>query len=160
MNLDALVTSGRLPWSPSPDARELRVWYEYEYPYVGTFTASDVTVLFSVLGGVETEMTVWAYTCLEPDEDSELADASFASVPELHASVQQLLAGRQLVFALADDLIISSWAVSEVEGDVYEAATTFLENVFAQTRGRLTADTRFRAKLAQVDVATHNLVEA
>jgi hypothetical protein len=39
MNLDALVTKGRLPWSPSPDARDLDVWYEYEYPYVGTFVA-------------------------------------------------------------------------------------------------------------------------
>jgi hypothetical protein len=160
MHLDALVTSGRLPWSPNPEARDLQVWYEYEHPYVGTFTVGDVTVLFNVLGGVETEMTVWTYTCLEPEEASDLADVSFASVPELRTFVQRLLSGRQLVFALADDLIINSWAVSEVEGDVYEAATTFLENVFAQTRGKLTADTRFRAQLAQVDVATHNLVQA
>jgi hypothetical protein len=160
MNLDALVTKGRLPWSPSPDVRDLNVWYEYEYPYVGTFVVRDVTVLFNVLGGVETETTVWAYTCLEPDEAEELADVSFASVAELREFVQEKLDGRQLVFALADDLLISGWAVSEEKGDLYEVATTFLDQVLQQARGKLNAGTRFRAKLAQVDVAAHDLVEA
>jgi hypothetical protein len=155
-----LVTKGRLPCSPNPDARDLDVWYEYEYPHGGTFTVRDVTVLFSVVGGVETEMTVWAYACLESDEASELADASFASLSELRHFVQEMLTGRQLVFALADDLLISSWAVSEDQGDVYEVATTFLEHVLARTRSKLTAGIRFRAKLAEVDVATHDLVEA
>lgn len=72
------VTKGRLPWSPSPGARDLHVWYEYEYPYVGTFVASDVTVLFNFLESVETETTVWAYTCLEPDEVYDLVGVSFA----------------------------------------------------------------------------------
>jgi hypothetical protein len=160
MNLDTVVTKGRLPWSPSPDARDLHVWYEYEYPYVGTFVVRDVTVLFNVLEGVETETTVWAYTCLEPDEADALADVSFASLTELRDFVHEKLTGRQLVFALADDLLISSWAVSEEKGELYEIATTFLDQVLQQARGNLNAGTRFRAKLAQVDVATHDLVEA
>jgi len=160
MNLDALVTKGRLPWSPSPDAHDPDVWYTYEYPRVGTFTVNGLTVLFDVLGGFETEMTVWAYTCLEPSEADELAEVSFDSVTELQEFVQEKLNGRQLVFALADDLLISSWAVSEERGDLYEVATTFLDQVLQQARGKLNAGTRFRAKLAQVDVATHDLVEA
>ena len=62
--------------------------------------------------GVETETTVWAYVCLEPDEAHDLADVSFASLTELRKFVHEKLTGRQLVFALADDLLISSWAVS------------------------------------------------
>src|ERR1700722_20163565 len=160
MNLDALVTKGRLPWSPSPEARDLDVWYEYEYPYAGTFVVRDVTVLFNVLGGVETETTVWAYTCLKPDEVGGLADVSFGSVTELRELVQEKLNGRQLVFALADDLLISSWAVSEEKGELYEVATTFLDQVLQQARSKLNAGPRFRAKLAQGDVAAHDLVEA
>jgi hypothetical protein len=76
----SLIITGRLPWSPSPDVGDLDVWYEYEYPYVGTFVIRDVTVLFNLLGGVETETTVWAYTCLDPDEARDLADVSFASL--------------------------------------------------------------------------------
>jgi hypothetical protein len=75
------------------------------------------------LGGVETEMTVWAYTCLGPDEADALAEASFASLSDLRQFVQETLTGRQLVFALADDLLISSWAVSEDKGELYEVAT-------------------------------------
>jgi len=156
----SLIVVGRLPWSPSPDARDLDVWYEYEYPYVGTFTVRDVTVLFNVLGGVETEMTVWAYTCLEPDEADELAEVSFASLFDLRHFVQETLTGRQLVFALADDLLISSWSVSEDKGELYEVATEFLERVLVQSRATLDPGTKFRAKLAQVDVVTHELVEA
>jgi hypothetical protein len=159
MNLDALVTRGRLPWSPSPDAHDPDVWYEY--PRVGTFTVNGVTVLFDVFGGVETEMTtVWAYAVLEPSEADELAEVSFDSVTELQEFVQEKLNGRQLVFALADDLLISSWAVSEERGDLYEVATTFLDQVLRQARSKQDVGTRFRAKLAEVDAAAHDLVEA
>lgn len=36
----------------------------------------------------------------------------WSSVTELREFVQEKLEGRQLVFALADDLLIASWAVS------------------------------------------------
>jgi hypothetical protein len=141
---------------------DLDVWYEYEYeyPYVGTFLTRDVPVLFNLLGGVETETTVWAYACLEPDEAHDFADVSFASLTDLREYVQEKLNGRQLVFALADDLLISSWAVSEERGDLYEVATTFLDQVLQQARSKLDAATRFRAKLAEVDAAARDLVQA
>jgi deoxyribodipyrimidine photolyase len=105
-------------------------------------------------------MTVWAYTCLEPDEVDEFAEVSFASVSELREFVQEKLNGRQLVFAFADDLLITSWAVSEEKGELYEVATTFLDHVLQQAQSKLIPVTRFRAKLAQIDVAAHDLVDA
>jgi hypothetical protein len=113
VNLDAMFTKGRPPWSPSPDARDLNVWYEYDYPYTGTFVVHGVTVLFNVLEGIETDTTVWAYACLEPVEAHDLAAVSFASPTELNEFVHEKLKGRQLVFALADDLLITNWAGSE-----------------------------------------------
>jgi hypothetical protein len=144
-----------LPWSPSPDARDLHVWYEYEYPHVGIFVVSDVTVLFNVLEGVETETTVWAYTCLAPDEADDLVGVSFASLTGLREFVQEKLTGRQLAFALADDLLISSWAMSEEKGELHKAATTFLNQVLQQARSELNAGTGLRVKPAQLDIAAH-----
>lgn len=50
--------------------------------------------------------------------------------------------------------------MAERIGPVYEVATDFLEKVLTQTRSQLDPGARFRAKLAEVDVATHELVEA
>ena len=160
MNLDAVVTQGCLPWSPNPDAHDLNVWYEYEYPRVGTFSTQAGTVLFTAVGGFETRISVWAYASLQADEARDLAEVSFNSLPDLHQFVEETFANHRLVLALADDLVINGWAVPEDKGQLYEVATTFLEQVLAETRSRQDAATRFRAKLAQVDVATHELVEA
>jgi hypothetical protein len=65
------------------------------------------------------------YTCLAPGEAEEFANLSFVSVTELREFLQGKPNGRQLMFALADDLLISSsWAVSEEKGELYEGATT------------------------------------
>jgi hypothetical protein len=53
VNLDALVTQGRLPWSPNLDASDLDVWYGNESPRVGTFTTKGMTVLFTAVDDVE-----------------------------------------------------------------------------------------------------------
>jgi beta-xylosidase len=160
MNLDALVTQGRLPWSPNPDADDLDIWHQYDYPRIGTFTVKDTTVLFTLVGGSADELSVWAYVCLEDDEAVSAASATFESLSELRQFVDDAFTGRRPVLALADDLLITSWSVPEDNGELYEVATTFLEQVLAQTRSRLDSGARFRAKLAQVDVATHELMEA
>jgi hypothetical protein len=69
---------------------------------------------------------------------------------ELREFVHEQLTGRQLVLALADDLLITSWAVSEEKGGLYEVATTFLGQVLKQARGKLNAGTRLSAKLARL----------
>jgi hypothetical protein len=160
MNLDSLATQGRLPWSPTPDARDLDVWDLYEHPRVGTFATSAYTVLFTVVGRLEGRLSVWAYGCLEPGEAQDIVDVAFESPEEMADFVEETLARRRLVFALADDLVIRSWAVAEAEGPVYEMATEFLDQVLAQTRIGEDASVRFRAKLAEVDVATDDLIDA
>lgn len=160
MNLDALVAQGRLPWSPSAAADNLDIWHEYEFPRTGTFTTQGTVVLFTLVGGSETQISVWAYAPLSQGEAEDLADRTFASATELRQFVRDVFDGRQVVLALADDLMVSSWSVFEVKGELYEVATSFLEQVLAQAQGRLNAGTEFRAKLAQVDVATHDLLDA
>lgn len=160
MNFDAVVTQGRLPWSPSPDAVDLDVWDEYEVPRTGTFTVRGEVVLFTVLGDAQGQLSVWAYGMLSAAEASEIADKTFSSVIELKEFAEGLLEGRPLVLALADDLLINSWTVERPENGLYEAATDFLDQVLRQKRGKLDAGTAFRAKLAQVDVAAHDLAEA
>jgi hypothetical protein len=160
MNLDAVVTKGRLPWKPSPDARDVNVWHQYEHPHIGTFTSDAGTVIFTVLGGVETDVSAWAYACLAPEEARDLDGIEFNSLADLREFIDVTFASHKLVFALADDLLITSWAVAERIGPMYEVATEFLEQVVAQTRGQLDAGARFRAKLAEVDVATHEVIDA
>jgi hypothetical protein len=160
MNLDAVVTKGRLPWKPCPDARDVNVWHQYEHPHVGTFTTNAGTVIFTVLGGVETDVTVWAYACLTPGEAHDLDAIEFNSLADLRTFIDETFATRRLVLALADDLLITSWAVAERIGPLYEVATDFLEQVLTQTRSQLDPGARFRAKLAEVDAATHELIEA
>ena len=160
MNLDAVITKGRLPWKPCPDARDVVVWHQYEHPHSGAFTSDVGTVIFTVVGGVETDVSVWAYACLTPDEAHGLDEIEFESVTHLRAFIDQTFAAHRLVLALADDLLITSWAVAEKIGPVYEVAADFLEQVLAQTRRRLNPGARFRAELAAVDVATREFVKA
>lgn len=160
MNFDALVTQGRLPWSPNPDAIGLDIWDEYEVPRTGTFTLNGSTVLFTVLGDLQGQLSVWAYAVLSGAEAREVSSKTFSSVIELRQFAEETLAGRRLVLALADDLVINSWAVSDAENGLYEAATDFLDQVLRQEHGRLDASATFRAKLAQVDVAAHEFAEA
>jgi hypothetical protein len=160
MNLDAVVTQGQLPWSPNPDVDNLDVWYEYEHPRVGTFRTKECTVLFTAVGGFETRVSVWAYACLQPEEARNLAELTFDSLSDMRNFVEKEFVGRHLVLALADDLVIRRWAVADDTGPLYDVATAFLDGIMAETRSRQDSGTKFRAKLAQVDVATHELIEA
>jgi len=131
MKLDALVTQGRVPWSPNATADNLDVWHEYEFPRTGTFTTQGTVVLFTLAGGLETQTSVWAYAPLSPDAAEDLTGRTFASVAELRQFVRDVFDGRQVVLALADDLIVSRWSILEAKGELYEVATSFLEQVLA-----------------------------
>jgi hypothetical protein len=160
MNLDAVFTLGQLPWKPCPDARDVNVWHQYEHPHTGTFTTDAGTVIFTVVGGVETDVSVWAYACLTPDEGHDIDAIGFNSLAHLREFIDETFATHQLVLALADDLLITSWAVAERVGPLYELAADFLGQLLAQTRSQLDPGARFRAKLAEVDATTHELIEA
>lgn len=160
MNLDALIKAGRLPWSPNPATRDLDVWDEYEHPRAGTFTSNGNTVLFMIVVAAETRVSVWVYTCLTRDEARGLATAEFDSVASLRQFAEGLFDGRKLVFALAEDLLIQKWSVAEGTGSLPELAIDFLNGILKSIEGSRDADTMLRAKLAQVDVATTELVDA
>jgi hypothetical protein len=81
-------------------------------------------------------------------------------VADLRAFVDEIFASHRLVLALADDLLITSWAVADEIGPLYEVATQFLEQVLAQLRSQQDPGARFQATLAQVGAATHEFVEA
>jgi hypothetical protein len=60
---------------------------------------------------------------------------------------------------MADDLLISRWSVTEVQGSLPDLAIDFLNKILESTENRDPA-TMLRAKLAQVDVETTELIDA
>jgi hypothetical protein len=159
MNLDALIKAGRLPWSPNPGVRDLDVWDEYEHPRTGTFSSNGHTVLFTMVAPPGNRVSAWAYTRLTPGEARKLAEIEFESADSLRQFVAKFLDGRKLAFAMADDLLIKRWSVTEVEGALPDLAIDFLNKILESTENRDPA-TMLRAKLAQVDVETTELVDA
>lgn len=159
MNLDALVKSGRLPWSPNPDVGDLDVWHQYEHPMTGTFRTHGKTVFFTIV--VEFGNTsVWAFTCLPADEARRLADVEFESPAALREFAEKLFVGRKVLFALAHDLLIRNWSVREEDGSLEELGLGFLSDVYEGLKNTKDTGTMLRAKLAQVDTAATELVDA
>ena len=160
MNLDALAKRGRLPWSPSLEARDLDVWDEYEHPRTGTFTIDGTTVFFLAVTAVGERLSLWAYSCLTSEEAQELAAAEFDSTASLREFAERLFDDRRVVFALANDLLIQHWSVADGKGPIDERAIDFLNNVLESVKDNRHPNRMVTAKLAQVDVATTELVDA
>jgi hypothetical protein len=159
MNLDDLVKKGRLPWSPNPDVSCLDVWHQYEHPMAGTFRTHGKTVFFTVV--VEFGNTsVWAYTCLPAAEAKRLTEVEFESPAALRECAEQLLAGHKVAFALAADLLIMHWSVHDEDGSLEELGLGFLNEVYEGLKSSKDPATMLRAKLAQVDTASTELVDA
>lgn len=159
MNLDALVKTGRLPWSPNPSVSDLDTWHQYEHPLAGTFKSHGNTVFFTMVAEYEST-SVWAYTCLPGEEAKGLASVQFDSVESLREFADHLLEGRKMAFALAEDLLIKRWSVPDEGGSLYDLGTQFLNQVLEGLKRTRDPGTMLRAKLAQVDVAANELVEA
>lgn len=168
MNLDALVREGNRPWQPTPGAGGLHVWHEYDMPTVGTVTLDGNTVLFTIVGDPDDELTVWAYTCLDDNEAERARDTKFASVGDLDGFVRARFADREAVFALARDLRLWRWSPVHVNGDgadvLMAAATGFLKDL-KRTMERdshrtPSANVPFRAALASVEATAAELADA
>ncbi|MGH3280778.1 MAG: hypothetical protein ACRDNW_16795 [Trebonia sp.] len=160
MNLDAVVTKGRLPWKPCPDVSDLAVWHQYEHPLSGTFTTKAGTVLFAVVDGVESDVSVWAYACLERDEAQELVDVTFESREDLRDFVDATLSSHRLVLALASDLLITEWSVADRIGPIYEVTADFLKHVLAERLRHKDPRAKVHAQLAWVSASTPEHVDA
>lgn len=159
MNLDALVKSGFLPWSPNSSVSDLDVWHQYDHPLAGTFSSHGMTVFFAIVAEFESA-SVWAYTCMSPQEAQGLATAEFESVAGLQSFVAKQLGGRKIAFALADDFRIKNWSVMDEAGSLYEMGMRFLNHVLEGLKNHRDPGTMLRAKLAQVDVAATALIDA
>ena len=158
MNHDRLVQRGHLPWSPNAAATDLNVWHEYEIPLVGTFCLDGQTVLFTLVGDPDDDLTVWAYRCLSAEEAQVADDLTFDSGGELNEYVARLFADHEAVLALAGDLHISEWTRSEVEDDLLPAAVTFLKGIVKATAPD--PITAFRGAVAEVEIVHSDLVDA
>jgi len=161
MNHDAVVCRGQRPWSPNPQADGLDVWNQFDHPLTGTFLSDGEPVLFTIVGGLDARITVWAYTCLTQREAQKLAAREFDSVNDLREFVEKFFKDRRIVLALADDLRIRYWGPADSpKGALYDRAIDFLNGVLNAVMNQADASTMFRAKLAQVDVATAELIDA
>jgi len=161
MNLDALVKADNLPWSPNPAVTDLDVWHQYEHPMVGTFRSHDEPVFFTTIGEYG-DNSVWAYVCLTEQEAKDFAQAEFESPEAMREFAEELLRGRKTLFALADDLLIRNWSVlgEDEQGSLDDLALVFLNRVLEGLKSHTNSATMLRAKLAQVDVASAELIDA
>jgi hypothetical protein len=160
MNLDALVKKGCRPWAPSPGARDLDVWLEYDVPTAGTFVLDSQSVIFTVLGSADDPVSVWAYTCLTEDDAKALGDQKFGSVDEMARAVDEQFTGHRAVFAVADKLEIWRWTSLDVEEGLIKSAVAFLSQVRESLEQKKTPDAEFQVKLAGVEAAKSELVSA
>lgn len=160
MNVDALVKKGFRPWQPSPGVCGVDVWHEYDVPTAGILDLPKCSVLFTAIGGTDDRLSVWAYTCLSDDERDKLSGTEVTSVRELRDLVDRAFEGREAVFALADNLAIDQWSRVMVDTDLLEAASDFLTQILKVLESSRDPGTRFQAKLAEVEAATQELVEA
>jgi hypothetical protein len=159
MNLDALVKTGFVPWSPNTSVSDLDVWHQYDHPLAGTFSSHGMTVFFANVAEFESA-SVWAYTCLSAQEAQELPGVEFESAADLRSFAEKQLANRKIAFALAYDFLIRHWSTMDVQGGLHELGMTFLNQVLDGLKNQRDSATMLRAKLAQVDVATTELVDA
>jgi hypothetical protein len=159
MNLDALVKKGCRPWAPSPEARDLDVWHEYDVPTAGTFMLDGQRILFTVLGGADDPVSVWAYTCLTDLDATELG-RRFDSVGDLADRVAAQFIGHRAVLVIADDLQIWRWMSVDVEESLIKSALGFLSQVRESLEQKKTPDAEFQVKLAGVEAAKSELVSA
>jgi hypothetical protein len=107
VNLDVLVSAGQPPWQPSVDARDVEVWEKPDFPVSGTYRLGDTLVLFALIttaGG----RSLWAYVPVPPQREAIVASSKFATDAELDAFIDGCFAGQEVVFAVAQDLVIQA----------------------------------------------------
>jgi hypothetical protein len=114
MNLDSLVKTGELPWSPCPEIKESQVWHVWNHPLVGTYrTPSGDLVLFTVVsdddGDEDHRLSVWAYVPVAEGDEARFDRPQFATGEELGEFVAGYFTGKEAVLGLADDLVLVHW---------------------------------------------------
>jgi len=107
LNLDTLVSIGQPPWQPTPAASDVDVWDKYDFPICGTYRLGDDLVIFTVITTAATR-SLWAYVPVPATDQESVINAQFDTEAEFDAFLQDRFAGREAVFAAAENFIITS----------------------------------------------------
>ena len=107
VNLDTLVSAGQPPWRPVPAAQDVDVWDKYDFPLNGTYRLGDEVIVFTLVTTVGSR-SLWAYVPVSPDQREAVSDPRFDTKAEFDAFLADCFAGREAVFAAAENFVITS----------------------------------------------------
>jgi len=107
VNIDTLVSTGQPPWRPTPDARDIDIWDKYDFPLHGTYRLGDDLVVFTVITTAGNR-SLWAYAPVSPELRETVATARFDTEAAFNAFLEGCFAGREAVFAAAENFIITA----------------------------------------------------
>ena len=107
MNLDMLVRAGQPPWHPVPTAGDIDVWDKYEFPICGSYRLDGRLVIFTLITTAGTR-SLWAYVPVAPEAEQAVAVARFQTEDEFNDFLEGCFTGREVVFAAAENLVITS----------------------------------------------------
>lgn len=108
MNLDKLVLTGRPPWDPSPDATDVDVWEKYDFPIQGHYYLDGHLILFAVVA-IASDRSLWAYVPAAPDVAAVVeSEHQFETDAQFREFMARCFASREVVFAVADDFVITA----------------------------------------------------
>lgn len=160
MNLDKLVCRGQAPWCPKREAQDVTIWHQYDFPSCGTYRLDGRLVLFTVVADGD-ELSVWAYAPVPVARETEVEDASFDSVTDMMAFIDEMLMGREVVLALARDFKVLVWERRHIGSDEApaEVAVQFVKALLEEKKEPAPA-VLLQAQLAYTEVATQELVDA
>jgi hypothetical protein len=123
MNLDTLVSTGQRPWRPTAAADDVEVWNKFDFPTSGTFRLGDDMVVFTLITTAGSQ-SLWAYVPVAAGDQKSVTDARFDSDAEFDAFVATCFAGREAVFAVAQDHFITAKSDGVPIGDGEHALLT------------------------------------
>src|SRR6266702_6108604 len=97
---------GAPPWLPASNVTALEVLNQYDIPLSGLIEQGGTTYLYACLLGEMEDLNIWAYGRLDEDEVSRLTSLLD---DELGAAIDEVLANRMLVVAIASDYELVNW---------------------------------------------------
>lgn len=103
---DLLPEQGARPWLPASNVTALTVLNEYDIPLSGLIEQDGTTYLYVCLLGELEDLNVWAYAQLDKAESARLGSLVD---DELAVAIDEALANRMLIMALADDHELVAW---------------------------------------------------
>jgi hypothetical protein len=103
---DLLPEQGARPWLPASNVTALTILNEYDIPLSGLIEQNGETYLYVCLLGELEELNIWAYSPLGEAEGQRLATLHD---DELATAIDEALANRMLIVAIADDHELAAW---------------------------------------------------